>query len=484
MNEVKFQQHTPNHIGVQAPTGFGLKATSAALAAYVASQEEMVNTYVQLTGIYFEDALLSYWATIHQLDCVPIVPAGASKLSIQNKGQTVQVPIGSWIELKVVSAEDGGKYNISIQASLEQAEYTDEPYLRLRIKAPGLLTGIVEQFEATLRGNIATGIHSKVKGTIVSIEFPYRRGEGIAFNHARHVAKYEDCKGVLEDLVFNPATEKRINTQILQRLRRQDVLKGAAGSVRFQSNHMLVGGYGTGKSALVNAVMAEASSRGITCIFIKDARDLEFGNEWAQQYEPAILVVEDVNRLMESENDERTIRQDNLTNVLDGVSTKGRSLMTIFTVNDTERILPVFLRPGRMNSLIEMEPLAPEASLRLLGRVCNLTTKVDTSSWLDKLQTCGHQNPSTVVQIGVAAAILAQLADRNVVLPEDIMEAFEAMRLQLKLVNRAPRTHNSEREKAATILAQAIEVAAHEYNLPEEVQVPQIRRRSPAALRD
>ena len=53
----------------------------------------------------------------------------------------------------------------------------------------------------------------------------------------------------------------------------------------------------------------------------------------------------------------RDVEADNLTNVLDGIGTKGRNLMTLFTANDVDQIHPVFMRPGRMASVILMRDL-------------------------------------------------------------------------------------------------------------------------------
>lgn len=450
--DIKFQTHTHTHIGIDAPSGLGLRSTAEKISQYVAAQSEVVRTWIQLPGVYWEDGLLTFWGSLRELDCVPIIQAGSQKISIETRKGPVSIPLGN-CTIKVQSAEDKAYYELVLQATINSAEDCDEPFVAISVRAPGLLGDLVKQIEAKIRENIALGTYSKIKGSIVTIEFPYRRGDG-CFNMARHTAKYETLQGNLEDLVFNKVTNRRIHTQILQRIRRRELL--ATGGVRFQSNHMLVGSYGTGKSALINAVLNEASQRGFTCVFIKDARDLEYANEWIRQYEPALLVVEDVNRLMESENDSRTYEIDQLTNVLDGVSSKGRSLMTIFTVNDVERILPVFLRPGRMTSLIEMEPLDAEASLRLLRKVCTLSSDIDSGTWLQTVKEFGPQSPSTLAGIGASATILAGLSDRNIVLPEDIVEAFDSMRLQLRLVNRAPQTDLSVQEKAATIMARGV----------------------------
>jgi len=450
--DIKFQTHSHSHIEIDAPSGLGLRSTSEKIAQYVTAQSENVRTWIQLPGVYWEDGLLAFWGSLRELDCVPLIQADSQKISIETRKGPVQIPMGN-CTIKVQSDEDKAYYDLSLKAGVSSDDECDEPFVMISVKAPGLLSDLVKKIEEKIRENINLGTYSKIKGSIVTIEFPYRRGDG-CFNMARHTAKYETLQGNLEDLVFNQVTNRRIHTQILQRIRRRELLAG--NGVRFQSNHMLVGAYGTGKTALLNAVLNEASSRGFTCLFIKDARDLEFANEWVRQYEPALLVVEDVNRLMESDNDSRTCETDHLTNVLDGVSTKGRSLMTIFTVNDVERILPVFLRPGRMTSLIEMEPLDAESSFRLLRKVCSVSPNTDSGTWMQTIKEFGPQSPSTITQIGASATILAGLNDRNIVLPEDIIEAFDSMKLQLRLVNRAPHIDLSVQEKAATIMAKGV----------------------------
>jgi hypothetical protein len=452
---VRFKTHSDKYIGVQSPTGLGLEATARALNSFVEGQRELVRTHILLPGVYWEDALLAYWATIQEICGVPVVAPRTDKISIEVRDldgnvKTTQVPLGK-VTCKIQSQEDGATYDVVLQTGINSENECEEPGVSVAVLAPGLLGEIVEYFERSLKHNIATGRYSKIKGKVVSMTFPYRRGSE-CFSIVRHTAKYEVASMKIEDLVFNDNTARRIETQILQRIRRREEITSMG--VPFNSTHLLVGAYGTGKTALISALLNEATQAGFTCVFVRDARDLEFGNEWIRQYEPAILIVEDVNRLLESEDDSRTVQQDNLTNLMDGISSKSRNLLTLFTVNDVDKILPVFLRPGRMTSLIEMEDLNPEAALRLLRKVANLTGA--DGEWIKILQGFGPVNPSTIAGIGQAATLLAALEGKSTVEFTDVEEAFASMHLQLRLVNRAKREDLTTLEKAAKILAAGV----------------------------
>lgn len=471
MNELNFKNSEGGKLSITAPMGANIETVAAELNRYVMDNKPSKTTYVKLDGVYWEDALLAAFKEAKAQYPLLSVRPGGTNIGIKTKETTEYVPLRTNCRLQAVSPLDGVAYPVDLSFYIEQAEDCDEPYVQMAFVASGFAANAVAKLEQDIRAACASKKHSKVAGNAVTMEFPYRRGDG-CFNQNRHTAQYIDCTMQFDDLVFNPDTLRDIHTHIMSRLRNRQLLENRG--VRFQSNHLLVGNYGTGKSALINSVMNDACRMGYTCILVKDARDLEFANEWAEQYEPALLICEDVNRIMEGARD---VEADNLTNVLDGIGTKNRNLMTLFTANDVDQIHPVFMRPGRMASVIMMRNLLPAQVYTLLAKTSRLCRDIDRGTWNMTLEQVGDQSPSTVVEIGKAATTAAQLNGRDEILPEDILSAFRGMELQLALTNKKPERTLSERERAAQILVQgqadAVRIKAEldRLNLPDLAEV-------------
>lgn len=447
MQEINFKNIDGSKLSIQAPKGQNIETVSAELRRYVDENKPVKSTFVKLDGIYWEDAMLAAYATAKAEYPLLSVRPGGTNIGIKVPGGTEYIPFRTNCRINAVSPLDGVAYPVDMAIMLDQAEECDEPYVTISFSASGFAAQAVAHLERQIRRACEDKRYSKVNGKAVTMEFPYRRGEG-CFNQNRHVSQYLDCTIEFSHLVFNPDTLRDVTTHIVSRLKNRELLERRG--VRFQSNHLLVGNYGTGKSALINSLMNEATKLGYTCILVKDARDLEYANEWAHQYEPAILICEDVNRIMEGARD---VEADNLTNVLDGIGTKGRNLMTLFTANDVDQIHPVFMRPGRMASVILMRDLQAAQVYTLLSKTSRLSSSIDRGTWMATLEEIGQQSPSTVVEIGKAATTAAQLNDRDCVLPEDVLSAFRGMELQLRLTNRKPERELSNEERAAQIIA-------------------------------
>ena len=129
---------------------------------------------------------------------------------------------------------------------------------------------------------------------------------------------------------------------------------------------LLAGPFGTGKTltAKITAKLCEATERTFILCNPKD-NDVFACLRMAAQYsqpQGAVLFVEDIDRLM-SEADRNEIAR--LLDELDGFQSKGYNVMMVFTTNRVEEIHKGVLRPGRLDSVIEIGEYDLDATTRL-----------------------------------------------------------------------------------------------------------------------
>lgn len=120
---------------------------------------------------------------------------------------------------------------------------------------------------------------------------------------------------------------------------------------------LLYGRYGTGKTLTATVAALRSVKTGTTFVYLDSVEDLRRGLEFAAQYAPSVVFCEDIDRAMSGE---RSIAMDEVLNLIDGIDTKGKEIITVLTTNHIERINPALLRMGRIDTLIEVT--APDAS--------------------------------------------------------------------------------------------------------------------------
>ena len=125
---------------------------------------------------------------------------------------------------------------------------------------------------------------------------------------------------------------------------------------------LLVGPPGTGKSMCATIAANLAIKAGWAVFYLTDAEAFEQALSLAQAHEPALLIVEDVDRKMSGE---RTSEIDRILNALSGVA-ENKRIVTICTSNDASDLPSPMLRPGRMDSTIFFEAPDADTASRLL----------------------------------------------------------------------------------------------------------------------
>jgi transitional endoplasmic reticulum ATPase len=130
---------------------------------------------------------------------------------------------------------------------------------------------------------------------------------------------------------------------------------------------LLAGQFGTGKTMIARATAEKAVDHRWT--YVEVDKVVEFA-EVARMVAPygdldggVVLFCEDIDRVMRG--DDRSIGIDEILNVIDGVDSKGSSMMVVLTTNELERITAAMLRPGRLDAIIHVGPPDKDAAIRL-----------------------------------------------------------------------------------------------------------------------
>lgn len=163
--------------------------------------------------------------------------------------------------------------------------------------------------------------------------------------------------------IYSDHIQDSIETNLLTPIERVDDL--LANGIPIKRSVLLGGTYGTGKTLAATVASKVAIDTGITYLYIPRADEIKQAIEFAKQYQSPACVIfcEDIDRVVSGE---RTMSMDDILNIVDGIDTKHNHLIMVFTTNDMEAINAAMIRPGRLDSVIEVTPPDAKAVERLL----------------------------------------------------------------------------------------------------------------------
>jgi transitional endoplasmic reticulum ATPase len=163
-------------------------------------------------------------------------------------------------------------------------------------------------------------------------------------------------------LVYSKKIEDEIEHNLFTPITRMNDC--IANDIPVKRGVLLGGPYGTGKTMAATVASKLAVDAGITYVYVPHADELADAIEFAKQYNRTACVIfcEDIDRAIAGE---RSVEMDDILNILDGIDTKGSKIITVLTTNHLENINPAMLRPGRLDSIINVLPPDAEAVSRL-----------------------------------------------------------------------------------------------------------------------
>jgi transitional endoplasmic reticulum ATPase len=269
------------------------------------------------------------------------------------------------------------------------------------------LTGVVKRmYEETVREFFAEirqflRENSIYRGKAIKIRFRDDDGDILQMPEPKFL---DTSKIKPENLIYSQDVHNSVVTNLFTPIERvRDLI---ANGIDVKRGILLGGKYGCGKTLAAHVASKLAVDNGLTFIYVTRADELADAINFAKLYnDPAtVLFCEDIDRALQGQ---RTVKIDDILNILDGVDSKQLRLITVLTTNHLENINAAMLRPGRLDSIIEVTPPDEDAAERLLrfygGEAIN--PEEDLSAAAKKL---AGTIPATIAEV-VKRAKLAQL---------------------------------------------------------------------------
>lgn len=205
-------------------------------------------------------------------------------------------------------------------------------------------------------------------------------------------------------LVYSKDVQEAIETNLFTPVERLADCK--ANGIPVKRGVLLGGPYGTGKTMAATVASKLAVDNGVTYLYVPHCDELADAIEFAKQYERSACVIfcEDIDRAITGE---RSVKMDDILNILDGIDTKGAQIITVLTTNHLEDINPAMLRPGRLDAIIDVTAPDAEAVQRLV-RLYGKGTVAESEDLTEVGQILEGTIPAVIAEV-VKRAKLAQL---------------------------------------------------------------------------
>lgn len=343
--------------------------------------------------------------------------------------QTVQVPWGK-VEVPGIEGE--------LQTGLDTSGSIPKFVIQGRVKAkhrPEIMK-IYELTKKILREQ------SVYRHKAIRVDFSYMtKREG--FNPLNDEPKFMDVSSANpNDLIFESETKRIIRLCLFSLIEKSQLMRDH--KVPLKKGILLAGPYGTGKTMTANVTAKLANDNGWTFIYVKYAQHLHHALRMAQQYSPAVIFAEDIDRAVSGD---RTTEMDEILNTLDGVDTKHSEIITVLTTNHLDQINPAMLRPGRLDSIVPINLPDADAAAQLI-RIYGRGLLSPTFDYVEAGNALRGKIPAVIrecVERAKAAAIDRVNGDiTGKVEADDVIVAAAAMNAQIELIkvpdvdNRSP----------------------------------------------
>lgn len=216
---------------------------------------------------------------------------------------------------------------------------------------------------------------------------------------------------------------------------------------------VLAGDYGTGKTVTMRVTARKCLDNGWTFILLQDPRALAEAVKFAERYQPAVVAVEDIDRVMGN----RTNEANAILNEVDGL-VGGREIMIIATTNNLGGVHKAMLRPGRMDSIIKVLPPDASATEKLIrlysGPVLPAQTDIRE---IVKASTGMH--PAFIAEFSKRAVMWAVLRGENTVTEDVLLSAYRGIVPHYQMVYGGERKPETQEELLAKTIAGLIRMS-------------------------
>lgn len=296
---------------------------------------------------------------------------------------------------------------------------------------------------------------SKVEGVFALIEEYLQNNSiyrGKAFD-GKEQPEFLDLRGVDPDkVVYAEEALVQLEANIWSVMRHTDQLRKS--NIPRKRSCLLHGPYGTGKTLAGFLTAQIAEQNGWTCVYVRPGKDnLETAMQTAKLYQPALVFCEDLDTVAEA-GEIGTDQASRILDIFDGITAKGTELMVVLTTNHPDRIHKGMLRPGRLDSVVEIAKL-DRVGVEKLVKVSLPSESMDPEiAWDEVAEAMNGMLPAYVKEAADRAFRYALTREsgalENVRLStDDLVHAARGLKPQLELMEGA-----KERKEADPLAAQ------------------------------
>lgn len=426
-DEVQF--HTdPADRRILLPQGFGFGATIEILRRKQAEQEEPTNfqrifKYRVYDGAYAMTQTLKarYGLTLSR---------GTKTMFGTRPAQSIEIPVAHdkivtclWGNIEIPSLDGAQIFLTNVHddkfGTVFAAQYTGPRKHKAEVEA---LFNDVDKY---------LKLHSIYRGKAVAganqLEFM-----DLSTFDARQVVFSSSVDEALENLLFGPI---------------RNAAMFRAEGIPLKRALLFHGPFGTGKTSIGMITAQVAAANGWTFITATPSDAVEDVLKTARLYQPAVVLVEDV----ETEAGDDAEEMSELLDAFDGATAKGTEIIMVLTTNHIELIPKGLLRPGRIDATIEVATLDRIGVEKLIKAVVN-------PSKLDGFKLLGDGSVVDTIDYdavyaemnGFFPAFVKEAVDRAktwainrtgtgyVLITKDLVEAARSLHDQLQRMNDAP----------------------------------------------
>lgn len=337
-------------------------------------------------------------------------------------GQTIQVPQGN-VDLPIIEA----RFNVGAT------------------RHRGIIVGAIS---ATLPKKYRFHVEGIFKAiqAVLDTQSIYR---GKAIDANWNAPSFLDLSRVNpEAIVYNADVERQIEANIWTPLRQAERISKLGMSLKRAV--LLEGPYGTGKSETGLLTAREAVSAGWTFINVRPGQDIHAALEAARLLAPAVVFYEDLDVIGKPGQTDNEVSK--LLDTFDGISSKLHPVMMVLTTNHVETLHRGLLRPGRLDAVIHIGQLEPEAIARLVS-----TLLPDGGVGQDLMRVAESMAgylPAFIKEATERALRYAVARDVDgtngiEITTEDLIDAADGLRPQWQLMNNAEEASTTPQLEAA-----------------------------------
>jgi transitional endoplasmic reticulum ATPase len=352
------------------------------IKTWVDSESQTVSVAEYIDGIPIDAANALMLAVKHEFGVVEL--HGRMSFFGENPPPFFSVPTSAKGENTEVYV---GKFTLP---GFEGASFQTAPDdANLRLVISGTIRrkdmALFKQLLATARQFLLTD--SLYKGKAISINFGSKEEDSDSDTEML-IPKFMDLSEP-KPLILARDTEAMLAATVWTPIRHRELVKSMGTPIK--RGVLLYGTFGTGKTLTAYETARIAVENGYTFIYVRDVSNLKSTIEFAsKQFLPAIIFMEDTEKAFEDPAKINAIQ-----NTMDGIDGKDRDLIVVLTTNYIEQLPAAIMRPGRLDTIIQLKTADPETAARLVAHYAGDRLNVNSD----------HDRIGIAVQGNIPAAI-------------------------------------------------------------------------------